>query len=207
MIKNLTLLNTALLVILFISFFVPPVKHAVFGNASVLTTATQFNDIQLDSTNGIGTATLYVNNRIAIASSSVGITYYAGTINATTSLVDAGTLSVTGVSTIGVLNSTGTLDTLGASSCGGQSVASATIKGANGVGRVTTGGDASSTCKITFGTAFVNTPSCEITTETSAQSLSTSTVITPAAGTLTISQSSSGAQFSAVVFDYHCIGN
>lgn len=95
--------------------------------------------------------------------------------------------------------STGTVDAV--SVCG----TSPAIVGANGIGQVTTGSNASTTCTITFGKAFLNKPSCNIRTETTAQVLSTSTIITPASTTLKISQSSS-SQFVSAVFDYACIG-
>ena len=99
-----------------------------------------------------------------------------------------------------IINSTSTvLDTVGV--CG----TSPTIAGSNGIGRVVTGSNASSTCTITFGTAFANRPVCQITTETTSQAGSTSTIITPTVSTLRISQSSS-SQFSSAVFHYTCIG-
>jgi hypothetical protein len=96
--------------------------------------------------------------------------------------------------------STGTLDTVTALKCG----TSPSITGSNGIGRVTAGTNASSTCSITFGTAFINKPVCTISTETSGVLVSTLS-ITPSVTTLVITEASSTVMKSAV-FDYICIG-
>jgi cytoskeletal protein CcmA (bactofilin family) len=121
-------------------------------------------------------------------------------ILSTKTLHVSSTLNVVASSTFrGPINSTGTVDTVAV--CG----TSPAIVGANGIGQITTGSDASSTCTITFGQPFTNKPSCNIRTETTAQMATTSTIITPSATTLVVSQSSS-SQFNATVFDYQCIG-
>ena len=104
----------------------------------------------------------------------------------------------------GHFNATGTKDTV--SKCGGGTVSSATIQGANGIGRVTTGGDASSTCTITFGNPFTSTPSCGFDFESSTLAASTSSYIMPASSTLTIMNASS-SQFAGQIIDYQCFGN
>ena len=114
--------------------------------------------------------------------------------------VSAGGISITGSSTFqGSIVSTSTnLDSVGV--CG----TSPTIIGTAGIGTVTTGSNASSTCTVTFNPPFKNTPTCTITSELNATS---SLYITKSASTLIIHSVVSTTAMKSNPIDYTCIGH
>lgn|SRR3990167_9284102 len=206
--KYISYLNTVLLAVLLgIIGFSGKSAIQQLGAASVLPTASQFYDIQLDSSNGIGSASLYVNSRIAVASSASGVTFTGDVFSATTSLASAGTLSVTGVSTFtgsstfkgGLFITSTVVDTVGI--CGTSPV----ITGANGIGIATMGTDASSTCTVTFGRAFSSAPSCTVSLAVATSSELNTAAITSTPTTLRVTYPSSTNMLSARIH-YQCFG-
>lgn len=139
------------------------------------------------------TTTLWFD--FSIANNWSAVQYFNGGVSSTYTRSNSSTLA--GVTTFrGPEVSTGTLDTV--SACG----TSPSIVGANGNGRVTTGSNASSTCTVTFGTAFTNKPTCNVTSETTS-SINYRGV--PSATTYVIFTASSSA-FKSNVLDYRCRG-
>lgn len=175
--------------------FVTTANQVYFATSSVAanwTTFQQFTTLGASST------------QLWSASSTLSNTTYMSGIASTTQL-SSGSSTFYGVTNFrGAMNSTGTVDTVGASNttCG----TTPSILGANGIGRVTTGTNASSTCTITFGIAFLNKPVCVISSEVLVANSTTSFAGLPTATTLKITATASSSDMKSKVFDYVCIG-
>ena len=91
--------NTVLLVVILAVLFSGGGKNKL---SAVLNTASTFYDVNVDSTNGVGTAT-YAVNGTPVISSSTGINVNASVLTATTSIT-----SVAEITTAGIRNSSGT---------------------------------------------------------------------------------------------------
>lgn len=135
-----------------------------------------------------------------------GLVFYlhAGAFNGPSQSPPSGNgIIVAGASSVtfqGSLVSTSTtMDSV--SSCGGGS---ASIVGSNGIGRVTTGSSAPTSCTVTFGTPFANKPVCVVSQESTLTATTTLESV-PSKTTLVISMGASTA-FQSMVIDYICIG-